>query len=128
MSMTMLGIIGIIALLFVLFVLGMPVGFAMAIVGFLGLWYTVSFDAAITMAGTDIWLTFSNYGLTVVPLFIFMGYIAFNSGIAERLYDAAYKWFGHWRGGLAVATIGADLWIQYSYRCYNGGSCIATDD
>jgi len=60
------------------------------------------------MVGGDIWTTFSKYGLTVIPLFIFLGYLAFNSGIAERLYNAAYKWFGHWRGGLAIATIGAD--------------------
>ena len=60
------------------------------------------------MIGTDVWSTFSSYGLTVVPLFIFLGYLAFNSGIAERLYNTAYTWFGHWRGGLAVATIGAD--------------------
>ncbi|MGD2124760.1 MAG: TRAP transporter large permease [Desulfobacteraceae bacterium] len=108
MSLTLVGIIGILLLLAVLFILGMPVGFGMAIVGFCGFWYVVSFKAAITMVGTDIWATFSKYGLTVVPLFIFLGYIAFNSGIAERLYNAAYKWFGHWRGGLAIATIGAD--------------------
>ena len=108
MSLTLAGIIGIIILLVVLFFLGMPVGFAMAIVGFCGFWYAVSFKAAITMVGSDIWSTFSSYGLTVIPLFIFLGYLAFNSGIAERLYNAAYKWFGHWRGGLAIATIGAD--------------------
>ena len=108
MSLTLVGIIGIIILLVVLFFLGMPVGFAMAIVGFCGFWYAVSFKAAINMVGTDIWSTFSSYGLTVIPLFIFLGYLAFNSGIAERLYNAAYKWFGHWRGGLAIATIGAD--------------------
>jgi len=107
-SATLIGIIGIVILLAVLFFLGMPVGFAMAIVGFCGFWYTVSFQAAINMVGSDIWATFSKYGLTVVPLFIFLGYLAFNSGIAERLYNAAYKWFGHWRGGLAIATIGAD--------------------
>jgi C4-dicarboxylate transporter DctM subunit len=107
-SIEWIGILGIIVLLLVLFVLGMPVGFAMAIVGFAGFWYTVSFKAAITMVGGDIWSNFSSYGLTVVPLFIFMGYLAFNSGIAERLYKAAYKWVGHWPGGLAVATIGAD--------------------
>ena len=61
-----------------------------------------------TWWGADIWSTFSKYGLTVIPLFIFLGYLAFNSGIAGRLYTAAYKWFGHWRGGLAIATIGAD--------------------
>ena len=108
MSATLIAIIGIVVLLAVLFFLGMPVGFAMGIVGFCGFWYVVSFKAAINMVGSDIWGTFSKYGLTVVPLFIFLGYLAFNSGIAERLYNAAYKWFGHWRGGLAIATIGAD--------------------
>jgi len=107
-SPTLIGIIGIVILLAVLFFLGMPVGIAMAIVGFCGFWYVVSFKAAITMVGSDVWTTFSSYGLTVVPLFVFLGYLAFNSGIAERLYSAAYKWFGHWRGGLAIATIGAD--------------------
>jgi len=107
-SLTLVGVIGIIILLLVLFFLGMPVGFAMAVVGFCGFWYVVSFQAAITMVGNDIWSTFSSYGLTVVPLFIFLGYLAFNSGIADRLYNTAYKWFGHWRGGLAIATIGAD--------------------
>lgn len=108
MSLTLVGVIGIVLLIAVLFFLGMPVGFAMAIVGFAGFWYAVSFNAAINMVGADIWGTFSKYGLTVIPLFIFLGYLAFNSGIAERLYNAAYKWFGHWRGGLAIATIGAD--------------------
>lgn len=108
MSPTLIGVIGIVILLAVLFFLGMPVGIAMAIVGFCGFWYVVSFKAAITMVGSDVWTTFSSYGLTVVPLFVFLGYLAFNSGIAERLYSAAYKWFGHWRGGLAIATIGAD--------------------
>jgi len=107
-SLTLVGIVGIILLLAVLFFLGMPVGFAMGIVGFCGFWYVVSFNAAITMAGADLWTTFSKYGLTVIPLFIFLGYLAFNAGIAEKLYSTAYKWFGHWRGGLAIATIGAD--------------------
>ncbi|MCK4790434.1 MAG: TRAP transporter large permease [Desulfobacteraceae bacterium] len=108
MDLAFAGLIGIVILLLVLFFLGMPVGFAMGIVGFCGFWYVVSFKAAITMAGTDIWVTFSKYGLTVIPLFVLMGYLAFNSGIAEKLYNAAYKWFGHMRGGLAIATIGAD--------------------
>lgn len=108
MDLALAGLIGIAILLLVLFFLGMPVGFAMGIVGFCGFWYVVSFQAAITMVGNDIWSTFSSYGLTVVPLFIFLGYLAFNSGIAAKLYNTAYKWFGHMRGGLAIATIGAD--------------------
>jgi len=108
MNLVLIGIIGVVILLLVLFFLGMPVGFAMAIVGFSGFCYVVSFQAALSMIGADLWFTFSKYGLTVIPLFIFMGYLAFNAGIAERLYNAAYKWVGHWPGGLAIATIGAD--------------------
>jgi len=107
-SPTLVGIIGILVLIIVLFFLGMPVGFAMGIVGFFGFWYVISFKAALNMVGGDIWSTFSSYGLTVIPLFIFLGYLAFNAGIAERLYNTAYKWVGHMRGGLAIATIGAD--------------------
>jgi C4-dicarboxylate transporter DctM subunit len=108
MNLVLVGVIGTVILLLVLFFLGMPVGFAMAIVGFYGFCYVVSFKAGLNMIGTDLWFTFSKYGLTVIPLFIFMGYLAFNAGIAERLYNAAYKWVGHWPGGLAIATIGAD--------------------
>jgi C4-dicarboxylate transporter DctM subunit len=108
MSPELVGILGIIILLLVLFLLGMPVGFAMAVVGFSGFAYLISFKAAFAMVGTDIWGTFSKYGLTVIPLFILMGYLAFNSGIAEKLYNTAYKWVGHWRGGLAIATIVAN--------------------
>ena len=108
MNLVLVGIIGVVVLLLVLFFLGMPVGFAMAIVGFCGFCYVVSFKAGLNMIGTDLWFTFSKYGLTVIPLFVFMGYLAFNAGIAERLYHAAYKWVGHWPGGLAIATIGAD--------------------
>jgi len=108
MNLVLVGVIGIVILLLVLFFLGMPVGFAMAIVGFCGFCYVVSFKAGLNMIGTDLWFTFSKYGLTVIPLFVFMGYLAFSAGIAERLYNAAYKWVGHWPGGLAIATIGAD--------------------
>jgi len=108
MDPVVVGIIGILVLLLILFFLGMPVGFAMAVVGFCGFCYAVSFKAALNMIATDLWTTFSKFGLTVIPLFVLMGYLAFNSGIAERLYKAAYTWVGHWPGGLAIATIGAD--------------------
>jgi len=83
MDAAIIGIIGIVILILALFLLGMPVSFAMAIVGFIGFTYIISFKAALNMVGTDIWVTFSKYGLTVIPLFIFMGYLAFHAGIAE---------------------------------------------
>ena len=108
MSVTLVGILGIVVLLLILFFLGMPVGFAMALVGFCGFCYVVSFKAGLNMVSAVLWDTFSKYGLTVIPLFVFMGQVAFHSGVNAKLYNAAYKWFGHWRGGLAIATIGAD--------------------
>jgi C4-dicarboxylate transporter DctM subunit len=108
MELATYGVAGIIALLLVLFLLGMPVGLSMAAVGFCGFAWVVSIPAAVNMVGADIWITFSKYGFTVIPLFILMGYLAFNAGIAERLFDSAYKWMGHWPGGLAIAAIGAD--------------------
>jgi len=90
-SLAVIGLIGIILLLIFLFFLGMPVGFAMGIVGFLGFCYVVSFKAGINMIGSVLWSTFSEYGLTVIPLFIFMGQIAFYSGVNEKLYRTTYK-------------------------------------
>jgi len=124
MNLVLVGILGILVLLLILFFLGMPVGFAMAVVGFCGFWYVVSFKAALNMVGADLWTTFSKYGLTVIPLFIFMGYLAFNSGIGERLYKAAYKWVGHWPGGLAIATIGADE--LFAAICGSNTATVAT--
>ncbi|MBP7528472.1 MAG: TRAP transporter large permease [Syntrophorhabdaceae bacterium] len=85
---------------------GIELGFAMAIVGFVGFIYTVSFGAALNLLGRDLYDVFSSYGYTVFPLFIMMGQLAFNSGIAVRLYGVAYKFLGHIPGGLAMATVG----------------------
>ncbi len=105
MSPQFVGIFGIVSLLLFLFFLRMPVGFAMAIVGFLGFWEIINFNAAVSMLGTEIWSVFSSYGLTVIPLFIFMGQICFHSGVNRRLYQTAYIWMGQYRGGLSIATI-----------------------
>lgn len=92
-------------LLFVLMALRMPVSFAMILAGFLGNAYMISTDAAIYMLATNVWGQLSSYGLSVIPLFVFMGQLAYHAGITERLYDAAYKWVGRLPGGLAATTI-----------------------
>ena len=100
-----MGITGIIFLLVILFFLGTPVGFSMAIVGFAGFSYVISPEAGMNMSASVFWSVCSKYGLTVIPLFVFMGQIAFYSGVNYRLYRAAYCWVGHIRGGLAMATV-----------------------
>ena len=99
------GIFGLVLVL-ALFFTGIELGFAMAVVGFLGFSYVVSFKAGFNLLAKDVFEVLSSYGFTVIPLFIFMGQIAFNAGIAKRLYETAYKFVGHIPGGLAMATVG----------------------
>lgn len=99
------GIIGTILLLVGIFFLRIPVGFAMAIIGFGGFAYVLNWNAATGMLGTELWNVFSKYGLTVIPLFVLMGQICFYSGVNERLYKSAYAWMGEIRGGIAMTTI-----------------------
>ena len=82
-----------------------PVGFVMAIVGFLGFGLLTSWSASLNLIARDFFSVFSSYGLTVIPLFIFMGQIAHHTGISGRLFNAANKIMGHLPGGLAIATI-----------------------
>ena len=77
----------------------------MAIVGIAGFSYLTSVESAFNLFAKDIFSTFSSYSLTVIPMFIFMGQIAFSSGIANKLYVAAYGFLGRTRGGMAMATM-----------------------
>ena len=104
MTPTVIGILGIV-LLIILFFSRMPVAYCMIMVGFLGFSTLVSTKAGLALLSRDIYDAFSSYGLTVIPLFILMGQFAFNAGISRKLYDTAYKFLGHTKGGLAMATI-----------------------
>ncbi|MBF0549633.1 MAG: TRAP transporter large permease [Deltaproteobacteria bacterium] len=106
--MSELAILGLIlAFLFLLFSLGLEIGFAMALAGFLGFGIVVNWDAAFNLLAKDIFSVFSSYGLTVIPLFVLMGQLGANGGVARDLYNAAYKFIGHVPGGLAIGTVGA---------------------
>ena len=99
-----IGIIAIVVLLG-LFLTGLELAFAMALIGVAGYAYVVGPQQAFAMLANDFYDSLESYGLTVVPLFVLMGQIAFNAGIAKRLYDSAHKFFGHIPGGLAIATV-----------------------
>lgn len=106
MSPVETGIIGIIILIAILFS-GMHIGVGMGLIGFLGFAYLSGFNSALGVLKTVPYSTFSQFDLSVIPLFILMGAFAFNAGLSEDLYRAVYKWLGHLRGGLAMATVGA---------------------
>ena len=105
MSEIAIGTIGLIAL-FVLLALRMPVAMTMLIVGFFGTIAINGLTAALSSLGGEAFEIASTSMLIVVPLFVLMGNLAGVSGMSRDLYDAAYAWVGHYRGGLASATIG----------------------
>jgi C4-dicarboxylate transporter, DctM subunit len=104
MSEIIVGILGLFVLLLV-FATGIELGFGMALIGFAGFAFLKGFHAALNLLGRDVFEVVSAYGFTVIPLFVLMGQIAYNAGIAVRLYEAAHKFVGHVPGGLAMATV-----------------------
>jgi len=105
MDLTHIGIIGIIILIIFLFS-NMPVGFVMGLVGLGGFIYVKGIGPGLNLLASDVFEIFSSYGLTVIPLFVLMGQLSFQSGISRRLFEAAYVMLGNRKGGLAMATIG----------------------
>lgn len=106
MSPEFIGILGI-CLLFVLILLKVSVGLSLFLVGFTGVAMLADYEIALSQLGSMAFVTTNNYGLSVIPLFILMGMFMSNTGLGKDLFNAVDKWIGHFRGGLAVATVGA---------------------
>ncbi|HVN23405.1 MAG TPA: TRAP transporter large permease [Syntrophorhabdales bacterium] len=104
MNEVTVGIISL-ALLLAIFSTGIELGFGMALVGFIGFGWLNGWTSAMNLISRDVFDVITNYGYTVFPLFLLMGQIGFNAGIAVRLYNAAHKFVGHVPGGLAMATV-----------------------
>ena len=101
-----MGLLGLVVLL-ALMMIRVPVGFAMAMVGFAGVAMVKGPGAAMGVLKSVPHSTVASYGMSVVPLFIFMGELAFHGGMTTTLYAGAYKLIGRLRGGLSMATIAA---------------------
>lgn len=91
--------------LFALLVVGVPIGFAMGLVGTVGFASVVGWHGALNQVGNLVADTALNYNLSVLPLFVLMGSLFARAGMADDLYAAAYGFMGALRGGLAMATI-----------------------
>jgi C4-dicarboxylate transporter DctM subunit len=120
MSEIAVGCIGLVALL-ILFLSGIELAFAMTIIGIVGFGCLRSFNAAVNLFANDYFSALTSYAFTVIPLFVLMGQVAFNSGMADKLYSTTRKFVGHVPGGLALATVlGATIFKAIS------GSTLAT--
>lgn len=106
MSPITTGLIGI-GVLLALMAVGMPIGFAMILLGFTGFTYLVRFSGAFEVMATVPYRVISNYDFCVLPLFLLMAAICLNAGLGRSLFRLVYVWIGRLHGGLSVATVGA---------------------
>ncbi len=106
MSGTSVALLGF-GVMLVLIALRAPIGFSMLLVGAAGYMHLSSGMAFFSYMKTNSYHQFANYTLSVIPLFILMGALAERAGIAGSLFKAAERGFGRFRGGLAMAVIGA---------------------
>jgi tripartite ATP-independent transporter DctM subunit len=103
--------IGIITLLIIL---GMRIAFATALVGIIGIYLLKGWDTAFYISGYLPHGIVAHYSLSVIPLFIIMGYFGFFAGLTRDVFHTARQWFGHFPGGLAIAT---------TYGCAGFAAC-----
>ena len=98
------GLIGM-GIFLLLLLLKMPIGFAMALVGFAGFAYLTSFSSALSKLAIVPYRAIASWDFFVVPLFVFMANVCLQFRFGEDLYGMTFKWMGGLRGGLAMATI-----------------------
>jgi len=94
--------------------LRVPIAYAMAVVGTLGLFSVYDFFAVFKFVPFELYSNTSSFTLAALPLFLLMGYLAFHADLARDSYEAAKAWFGRVPGGLAVGTV---------YGCAIFGAC-----
>jgi C4-dicarboxylate transporter, DctM subunit len=104
-GMAVAGLGFVVMLLFI--AIRMPVGLAMLVTGSLGYMYLAGWTPFLNYMKSTPYYLFSNYTLSVIPLFILMGALAERSGLSTKLFNAAASILGHLRGGMAMAVIGA---------------------
>lgn len=93
--------------LFIFAFTGVPLAIALILIGALGFAGVSGTDAASAVVGTQLVDAISGYGFSVIPLFVLMGAFIHRAGLADDLFYAARAWLGHFRGGIAHATIGS---------------------
>jgi C4-dicarboxylate transporter, DctM subunit len=105
MGSELVGVIGI-ALLFVLFFMGVPIAFALGVVGFCGFSYLNGIEGGLRVLGMFPISTVASYSMSIIALFVLMGEFTVHAGLGSDIFTAIRVWMGHMRGGLAMATVG----------------------
>jgi C4-dicarboxylate transporter DctM subunit len=116
------GLIGLGSFMICVF-LGVPVLIAMGTIGLIGFTWIAGFDVAMSYVSTWVFGAFSSPTFAIVALFILMGELVHVAGFGKDGFEVARRWFGHWPGGLAQATV----WGSAFYGAISGAtmaSCV----
>ena len=95
------------AAMFLMMLLRVPIGIAMGLVGVGGFAAIAGWGPALNLLATSPVRTATDYNFSLIPMFVLMGVFATASGMSKELFRAGHAWLGQFRGGLALATIGA---------------------
>ena len=104
MSLTLAGLVGIVAMV-VLLVLGVPIAFAMAVTGAVGLWLLEGPGPAMAHTLLIPWAEGRSFVFVTIPLFVLMGQLVFRTGLASDLYDGVRTWVSKVPGGMAITSV-----------------------
>lgn len=109
------------AVMLLLMGIRVPIGVAMGLVAMGGFWYIGNINIALAVLRDAPFSFAASWDLSAIPMFLLMGSIAANAGIASGLFRAARAWFGGLPGGLAVAT----NWACAGFGAASGSSIAA---
>ena len=100
-------VVSLFLVLLLLLVIRMPIGFAMMFIGFAGYIMLLGWDVALKIIPRMLFDQSARYGFIILPLFILSGACVLRAGLARSAFEFAQRCFGHLRGGMALATVGA---------------------
>jgi tripartite ATP-independent transporter DctM subunit len=104
LSLPLVGALGMVGM-FALLVLGVPIAFAMALIGAVGLWILEGPGPAMAHTLLIPWTEGRSFVFVTIPLFVLMGQIVFHTGLATDLYDGIRTWIGKVPGGMAITSV-----------------------
>jgi tripartite ATP-independent transporter DctM subunit len=111
------GVIGIVAVLILVFA-GVPIAFSLLTAAFLGFIYLSGWNVTVHSVGTHYFAFTNSYDLGVLLMFFFMGHLGYYSGVMESIFDAARRWLGRVKGGIALSVVAAST----AYAACSGSS------
>ena len=106
MGEILVGVVGLAGLLFLIAV-RVPIAYTMILVGIGGVVYQSGPAVILNQLKDLAYAQFSNYDLSVLPMFVLMGALAARCGLSRDLFRGANAWLGRFRGGVAMAAVAA---------------------